>query len=331
MKNIIIFGATGNTGSYLSLYAKEYFENKDYNIIAVGRKKTKFFDKYGINYYSVDITNKNNFSILPKENIHSVILLAGTLPAFMSKYEPEQYIINNTLGALNVLEYCKEIKADRILYSQTFFDVFLSVNQKEPIKPNISRNFMYTGDHAVYVISKNAVVDLIEHYHQQYGLKNFIFRLPNIYQYVENKFFYLDGIKKQRLLTVLIDKAMNSEPIEIWGDSQYKKDMVYVADYCQMLCKGILVNKDKGIYNVGTGNPVTLEEQIKIIVKVFSPKNNPSKITYCPEKKGGFGVCMDISNAKEELDYEPQYNCEKLFQAYKEEMVLNRFHELFYK
>ena len=107
--------------------------------------------------------------------------------------------------------------------------------------------------------------------------------------------------------------------------------MVYIADYCQMLCKAIIANKDTGIYNVGTGTPITLEEQIKTIVKVFSPKDNPSKITYRPDKKGGFGVCMDISNAKSDLGYEPQYDCEKLFEAYKEEMKLNRFHDLFYK
>lgn len=37
---------------------------------------------------------------------------------------------------------------------------------------------------------------------------------------------------------------------------------------------------------------------------------------------------MDVSNAKEELGYEPLYDCKKLFEDYKKEMNLNRFDEL---
>lgn len=324
MKNIVVFGASGNTGSYLVEYAQKYFNNKEYNIIAVGKRKTNYFDKFSISYYSVDITNRKAMDILPKKDIHAVIMLAGVLPAHMETYSPESYIKNNTLGALNVLEYCRQVKADRILYSQTFFDIFNSLSQDKPLDPYTERNFMYTGDHAVYVISKNAAVDLIKHYQAEYGIKGFVFRLPNIYKYSNNEYFYLDGVKKKKGLCVLIDKAIHSEPIEIWGDPNYKKDMVYIADYCQMLCKAITASCNGGIFNVGTGNPVTLEEQIKTIVEVFSPKDNPSPITYRPDKKGGFGVCMDISNAINELEYSPEYDCKKLFETYKKEMDLDR-------
>lgn len=37
---------------------------------------------------------------------------------------------------------------------------------------------------------------------------------------------------------------------------------------------------------------------------------------------------MDVTNAKEELGYEPQYDVEALFRNYKEEMEINRFKEL---
>lgn len=35
-----------------------------------------------------------------------------------------------------------------------------------------------------------------------------------------------------------------------------------------------------------------------------------------------------MTNAKEELGYEPQYDVEALFRNYKEEMEINRFKEL---
>ena len=36
MKKIIIFGATGNVGSYLTRYCSDFFNENDFEIIAVG-------------------------------------------------------------------------------------------------------------------------------------------------------------------------------------------------------------------------------------------------------------------------------------------------------
>jgi UDP-glucose 4-epimerase len=44
-------------------------------------------------------------------------------------------------------------------------------NTVEYIKDDSSRKLNFTGYHAVYIISKFAAVDLIEHYHQQYGIQ----------------------------------------------------------------------------------------------------------------------------------------------------------------
>lgn len=46
MKKIIIFGATGNVGSYVLKYALEYFKGR-FEIIASGRRETDFFTKRG--------------------------------------------------------------------------------------------------------------------------------------------------------------------------------------------------------------------------------------------------------------------------------------------
>lgn len=328
MKKVLIFGATGNVGSYLTLYAKEFFDKEEYEVIAVGRRNTDFFDKQGIKYYQVDMARSEDFDKLPKDDVYAVMLLAATIPSYMSEYNPMNYIQSNIVGALNVLEYCRKTKADRILYTQTVFDISLSVENGKKIDPFTERHFSYKGDHAVYVISKNTALELIEHYHQEYGLKKFIFRFPTIYNYSPFHYYYPNGVKTKRPLYTMIENAIESKPIEIWGNPKYSKDMVYVADCSQMICKAALANRSEGFYNVGTGIPVTMDEQIKTIVDVFSPKDNPSEIIYKPEKPVGGGFLMDIDNAKEELGYEPQYDCRKLFEAYREEMKLNRFKEL---
>ena len=326
-KKIIIFGATGNTGSYLLKYALNYFDLNEYEIIASGRRKTDFFEKMGVEYYAVDITNPDDFKILPTENVYAVMLLSAQIPSYMSEYEPYSYIDSIVNGGFNVLEYCRLNRIDRIIYTQTVFDVSLYPHDVV-LKPDILRNFSYKGDHAIYVIAKNAALDLIQHYYEEYGLKKFIFRLPTIYSYSPYPYFYPNGKKTKRPIYQMIDKAIKGESLEVWGDPNYSKDMVHVYDFSQMLCKAVDADRNEGFYNVGTGNPVTLEEQIRTIIDVFSPKDKPSTVVYCPEKTSGGGFLMDIHNAKKELGYEPVYGCRELFEDYKQEMELNRFLQL---
>lgn len=327
-KRIIIFGATGNVGSYVWKYACDFFDNEEYEVIASGRRQTDFFEKMGKPYYSVDLSKPEDFSCLPQENVYAVIYLAAQIPSYMSGYKPEQYIQSNIIGAYNVLEYCRKVKADRLLFSTTVFDISLSAVNGAVLKPDTPLNFSYKGDHAVYVISKNTAIEFMKHYHEEYGLKYFVFRFPTIYNYSPYHYYHPNGVKTLRPIYRMIDLAIKGEPIELWGDPNYSKDMVHVYDCAQMICKAVLVDRDYGFYNVGTGIPVTLQQQIEAIINVFSPKANPSRIIYCPDKPCGGGFLMDVTNAKEELGYEPVYTVEMLFQNYKEEMSVNRFGEL---
>ena len=329
MKKIIIFGATGNVGSYVTKYASEFFYKKDYEIIASGRRNTDVFDQFGVKYVSVDMLNKQDFDKLPQYDVYAVILLAATIPSYMSNYSGEAYLNTNVIGTYNVLEYCRKIKVDRILFSQTVFDISLysTDNPSVILKPDLPPYFSYSGDHAMYVISKNTAIEMLKHYYAEYGLKYFVFRFPTIYEYSSFQYYYPNGIKTMRPLYKQINRAKKSEPLELWGDPNYSKDMVHVYDCAQMLCKAILVNKNNGFYNVGTGIPVTLQEQCQAIIDVFSPKEKPSIIEYHPGKSGG-GFLMDITNAKEELGYEPVMDVHKLFEDYKYEATINRFKSL---
>ena len=95
MKKIVIFGATGHAGSYLSLYVKSFFEQPGtdpYEIIATGRRQTDVFDRYGIGYCSADITKRETLAVLPTEDVCAVMLLAAEIPAYMSGYDPRKYL-----------------------------------------------------------------------------------------------------------------------------------------------------------------------------------------------------------------------------------------------
>ena len=121
---------------------------------------------------------------------------------------------------------------------------------------------------------------------------------------------------------------MKGEPSELWGNPDYSKDMVHVYDCAQMLCEAVEADREEGFYNVGTGIPVTLKEQIETIIEVFSPKDHPSQIVYRPDFASIRGIPDGCRKCEKELGYEPQYDCRKLFEDYKAEMKINRFKEL---
>ncbi len=322
-KKIIVIGAAGNLGVYFIDYLNTFLDFEKYEIIATGTKNYYPYSFYSGKYFKLDITKKEDFNNLPLEDVFAVVDFAGILPAYYTG-NPQHYIDVNVTGTLNVLEYCVKANADRIIYMQTWADLNGYLKDGIPLEPNWLRKPIYYGDHAIYTATKSAAVDLIECYHQNYGIKNFIFRLPNIYLYSPEKYYYVNGEKKYISYRYLIDRAIKSLDIELWGNPSLGKDIIYVKDLCQMIFKALFVELNGGIYNAGTGKKTTMLEQIEGIINVFSPKNNPSKIINCPKKIDCDDFVMNIDNAKIELGYMPKYDYISYLNDYKEEMLENR-------
>ena len=324
MKRVIVFGATGNLGANISVY----LHNIGYEVIAVGHRKNDngFFADHGIKYYSVDIEKESDFKILPVDNIYAVLHFAGMLPAVMEGFSATPYIQSIIQGTLNVLEYTRMVGADRIIFPQTLFDIRHLFGSKTPI-PADSQRQVPEGDHWMYVIAKNAACDMIEHYYNNFGIKRFIFRLSRIYLYHPNPYTFTDGKKVLVSDRALIYKAIKGEPIEVWGDPYRVLETISIYDFLRIIEKALVAVVDGGIYNVGSGG-TTLEERVRGIVDVFSPKNNKSEISYCPEKPNGTQFVLDITKTKLELGYEPKFSWYDYLVKFKKEMEIQPFAKL---
>lgn len=320
MKKIIVFGASGDTGRYFVNYFLENYKGSKCQLVATGTRKTDYFKQFNIPYYIVDIAKKEDFLKLPQEEVYAVVDLAGIMPARMRGYDPYKYIDVNITGTLNVLEYCRKAGVDRILFAQSFGDIKDHAEENPLLTVDLPRKFSFTTDHTIYVMSKNFAVDMIENYHQMYGIKKFIFRLPTIYLYSPIDTFFVDGKEKKIGYRLLIDRAIAGEPIEVWGDSSRVKDMVYVKDFCQMIYKAIFVDRKSGYYNVGTGIGTSLLNQIKGMVEVFGEKDKKSELIMRPDKPDAPQYIMDITPAVQELGYEPQYSYLDMLYDFKREM-----------
>lgn len=167
MKKIVVFGASGDTGRYFIEYFKQHYTGSDYEVIASGTRETNVFDKMGVSYYQVDISRKEDFEKLPKD-VYAVVNLAGMMPARMKGYNPQKYIDVNITGTLNILNYCKDYGADRILFAQSFGDIKDHAEKHPVLHPDMKRKFSFTTDHTIYVMTKNFAVDMILYYERYY-------------------------------------------------------------------------------------------------------------------------------------------------------------------
>ena len=327
MKKIIIFGATGSTGVYLTDYLCEKLKDK-YEIIAVGRRKTDYFDRFGIKYYSVDVCSKEEYKQIPTDDVYAAVILSGVLPARMKGYTPEDYVDVNIKGTLNIMEHLKHSGINRVIYTISISDLHGYLPENKEFLPDMPIRYKYGTDHTIYAITKTAATQIIKTYFHDFGIRYFILRLPNIYLYSPEKEYYVDGELRKISYRYIIDRAINGEDIELWGNPDQKRDIVYVKDFCQFIYKALFADCESGYFNVGPDLMVTMRDQIEGIIKVFSPKDYPSKIIPCPEKRSCDDSHMNIDKARELLGYEPEYDYISYLEDYKKEMNSDRFRGL---
>ena len=325
-KSIMIFGVSGNVGEYLVDYLSKTEEVKSgkFEIIGVDIRFSKYVKEH-VKTYEVNINNKESlYSAIDEEDIYAIIDLVGPMPAKMNGYHPEEYVETNVLGTFNLAQYAVEKKVNRFLYARSFCDLSGWMNEKKNLTVGMNPKFAYDDQHSVYTVSQIAAAEFLRCIHEYYHLRTFIFRFPTVYCWNDRDYYSVDGVPQFKMWKKIVMDAVNGNDLEIWGDPSREKDMVYVKDVCQMIYRACFVDRDYGFYNVGTGVGITLEEQVKCIKEVFDDEDR-CKIVYRPDKPSAPEYIMDISEAKEELGYQPQYSFKSMLIDMKKEKELNRF------
>lgn len=330
----IIFGAS----SFIGVYTADEFLKQGEKIIVTGRnnKFKEHYDQLGVEYINVDLSNKNDFDKLPKEGVEGCILLAGMLPAnaIVNLDEDENaadYFEVNTIGTVNVLEYCRKSGINRVISNCSYADV-RGAWGKKVITEEEPRDYTYTGDHAVYVFSKNAANDVMEYYNQQHGMKNAWFRFPPVYGVGPHNSLYINGVLKKSGLKIFIDNASAGEDICIFGNPNLSRDVVYVKDVAHAYYLAMKSEKTYGLYNMTSGKGVTLQRQAEVIAELWAPgPDKKSKITYKPEAVNNTpSYLFSMDKAKKDFGFVPEYSDFRfMMEDYKKDLDAKKYQELF--
>jgi len=318
---ILVTGATGFIGTYLV----DQLVKDGVDVLATGRDVIgqSYYEKRGIPFSKLDILKEEDFKKLP-ENIDAIVHLAALLR--IDAWSAKDYLMTNSLGTYNVLEYCRKNDIKKVVYSMTHSDI--NRTKDLIITENTPREF--GGPSTAFIVSKVAAVNIIESYTREYGIHGIILRLPGIRGYGCRFIGVQDGKFIEAAYHKFIRRASEGKPIEIWSHSDAKRDMTYIKDVVRGIVCALNAEDAVGLYNIGTGIGVTIEDEAKAIIKVFSPPNNPSEILYRPDIEGiqRRGFIYDISKAKRDLGYYPKFSCEDALKDYKKEMESGKFRYL---
>lgn len=332
---ILIIGAT----SFVGLYTAEAFVKAGYEVIGTGRNPVaaEVLRSFGVNFVELDITNEHDFDKLPRDGVDGVILLAGLLPAnskadLKTTENAADYFRVNVIGTINVLEYCRRNGIKKVIGACSYGDVSGAWGKGKTITEDEPRNFSFTGDHASYIISKNAANDIMEYYNQQHGMQCAVFRFPRVYGVGLHNMgvFLIDGKKHISGTATFINKAKNGEDIELWGNPRVAKDLVHVKDVAQAYIKALRSDNTRGLYNITAQTQITLEDQARAVIKVFGVDNR-SKIVYRPELQSHDqpSFLYSIDKARRDFGYEPKYtDFVRIMEDYKAELNSGRWDKL---
>lgn len=306
MGTVIVLGATGTLGLPTCRYLKE----QGYDVLAVGHSSSgeKLFSQLGIPSQRIDIADFESFKVLPQDNVDCIINFAGCLPAMMTEQSSNTLYPDTIIkGTINVLEYMKLVGCRKLIFPQSVYDVHYLFGSPTPISADAERRTVFTGDHSIYVTCKNAAIDVIKYYENEFDIQAIILRLPGVFQYHPKPYILINGKKRIKLERVWIEKAKRGLPLEIWGDHTRILESVCIEDFLQIVKCAVVSDTAHGIYNIGNGEGASLETRVLAIRDVFCKEDNQSEVIYYPEKADCTQYVLDITKTKDELGYRPQY------------------------
>lgn len=206
-----------------------------------------------------------------------------------SIYEPAPVIQTNVTGTFILLQVARKLNIKRFVHISTD-EVYGDL-----APGTASDEAAYLRPNSPYSASKASADLLVCSFLRTYGLPAVITRSSNNYgpyQFPE------------KLLPLLITKALDDKSLPIYGDGRQERNWIHVEDNC----RGILAVLERGrigeIYNIGGEDVLENLEMVHRLLRLMGkPK---SLIQYVTDRPGhDRRYALDSSKIKKDLDWQP--------------------------
>jgi dTDP-glucose 4,6-dehydratase len=219
-----------------------------------------------ITFIKRDICNKEDVERVKDCDV--IFNFAAETHVDRSIIDAGEFVKTDVLGTYTLLEYVRRNEIEK--YIQISTDEVYGSIEKSSFKEEDVLN-----PSSPYSASKAGADLLVMAYHKTYGLPVLITRSSNNfgpYQYPE------------KLIPVLILKAMHDEPLPIYGDGRNVRDWIYVLDNCSGIDKVFQKGKIGEVYNIASGNE---KPNIEIANLVLEELKKPKSLIKFVEDRPG--------------------------------------------
>lgn len=272
------------------------YAGKPENLEGIERRRYRFVKG--------DIADRKTVETLfRKFNFDAVVNFAAESHVDRSIKEPAVFVRTNVNGALNLMECAarhwrkgRAWKAGRRFLQVSTDEVYGSL----PEKP-ASLKFKETtplDPSSPYSASKASADAIALSYHRTYGFPVIVTRSSNNYGP------YQDA---EKLIPLMIKRAMAGERLPVYGDGRNVRDWLYVEDHCAAIEMILKKGKPGEVYNVGGSNE---RRNIEIVRAILELTGKPqSLIQYVTDRPGhDRRYAIDSSKIRSKIGWRPAHD-----------------------
>lgn len=301
--NILVTGGCGFIGSHFLRYIMDTYANDSFiclDALTYAGNKNNILD-----------LEKDSRLTMAEGNIRDAIfvdaLFATYKPDIVVHFAaethvdrsitgPQIFLETNVIGTGILLDACLRHGIERFHHVSTD-EVYGTLplqggslfTEQSPLKPT-----------SPYAASKASSDLLVLSYYKTYGLPVTISRCSNNYgthQYPE------------KLIPLMIQKALQEEPLPVYGDGLNVRDWIHVMDHCRAIDVILKKGTVGEVYNIGGGEEVA---NIALVQRILDILEKPYElITYVEDRLGHDRRYAIDSSKMERLGWKPEYTVDK--------------------
>jgi len=300
MKRVLVTGGAGFIGSnFVRLLLRE---RANYHIINLdkltyaGNLSTlaDIIDHPRHTFVQGDISDGPLIEEIFQNGVDAVVNFAAESHVDRSIDDPGIFIRTNILGVQVLLEASRRHKTNKFLQIST-----------DEVYGELGPTGFFTEDTPLapsspYSASKTSADLLVQAWHHTYGLNVNITRCSNNYgpyQFPE------------KLIPVMIGKALDNEHLPVYGDGSNIRDWIHVEDHNWAALQVLEKGQSGRVYNIGSSNERSNLQVVKAILDVLGKPH--SLIRFVTDRLGhDWRYAIDSSRIRNELNWVPEYDFE---------------------
>lgn len=312
--NILVTGGAGFIGAN---FIEHLFASYDYTIVnldlltyAGDLENLKTVEHHGDYHFTQgDICDQLLVRrLLHEYDIQAIVNFAAESHVDRSIEEPSIFLKTNVLGTKTLLEeaknYWKVNQQDKHCRKFKEGVRFVQISTDE-VYGTLGRDGFFTeqtnlAPNSPYAASKASADMIVRAYHETYGLPTVTTRCSNNYGPYQNR---------EKLMPLVIEKALSNQSIPLYGDGKQVRDWLYVKDHCSAIDTVLHKGNIGEVYNIGGNNEKENIEVVQLILKYLN--KSEKQIEYVPDRLGhDQRYAIDHSKITNELNWSPIYTFE---------------------